>query len=87
MVATPPACVRAGNEPVRSTIDINKIRDLNGEGSYGITLPKDDLLRDGLLDVDGDLDDGRRAVVVERTGEGEWHVQLADERIQTATQG
>ncbi|WP_459808554.1 hypothetical protein [Halopiger thermotolerans] len=42
------------------------------DGSGGVTLPKDDLERDGLVNENGELKDARLAV--DRVGDGEYRI-------------
>lgn len=53
---------------------VRKLRNIDGSG--GVTLPKDDLRRDGLIDEDGEI---REAFVeVDRTDEGEYLLRAVD---------
>lgn len=63
---------------------INKVRDLNGDGDYGVSLPNDDLREAGILDEQGNLREENRAVVVRFTGTG-WSVEPAAEHLQPAS--
>lgn len=56
---------------------LNKLRKLS-EDSAGVTLPKDDLRIEGLIDEDGDLD-GDHLVEIRHEGPGEWRLQLVEE--------
>ncbi|GAB3676892.1 hypothetical protein GCM10028856_35590 [Halopiger thermotolerans] len=49
---------------------IRKLRNMDGSG--GVTLPKDDLERDGLVNENGELKDARLAV--DRVGDGEYRI-------------
>ena len=53
---------------------IRKLRNIDGSG--GVTLPKDDLGRDGLLDEDGEIKDAHLAI--DRVGEGEYRIKTVD---------
>lgn len=58
---------------------IRKVRQL-GDSDYpsaGVTLPKDDLREDGVIDADGGVV-GEKYAKIEKTGEGEWRVVLVD---------
>lgn len=57
-------------------MEIRKLRKLD-RSTAGITVPKDDLRSEGLLDEDGDLVEGEH-VAIERVGEGEWKVSRFD---------
>ncbi|WP_323172863.1 hypothetical protein [Natrialba sp. PRR66] len=55
---------------------LNKLRQLD-QDSAGITLPKDDLRIEGLLDENGFVD-GEHHVHIRHVGEGEWQLELVD---------
>jgi hypothetical protein len=54
---------------------IQKLRDLD-RTSAGVTLPRDDLKLEGLLDADGSVAD--RPVKVERTDDRTWEIEVLD---------
>ena len=54
---------------------IQKLRDLD-RTSAGVTLPRDDLKLEGLLDADGSVVD--RPVKVERVDEAVWEIEVLD---------
>ncbi|WP_049896403.1 hypothetical protein [Natrialba chahannaoensis] len=56
---------------------LNKLRQLDRD-SIGITLPKDDVRVEGLLNEDGQLQ-GDHHVHIRYIGDGEWVVELVDE--------
>ncbi|MFC4542022.1 hypothetical protein ACFO5R_08795 [Halosolutus amylolyticus] len=56
---------------------LNKLRQLD-QNSAGITLPKDDLRIEGLLDENGKLD-GEHHVHIRHVDEGEWTLELVEE--------
>jgi len=45
--------------------------------SAGVTLPKDDLRKEGVIDESGELN-GEKYAKIERTGDGEFRVTLVD---------
>lgn len=55
---------------------LNKLRGLDN-CSYGLTIPKDDLRIEGLLDENGNLLE-EHLFEVRRTGDGKWSVELVD---------
>ncbi|WP_255193012.1 hypothetical protein [Natronobeatus ordinarius] len=55
---------------------LNKLRQLD-RNSAGITLPKDDLRIEGLLNDQGDLE-GEHHVHIRHVDEGKWSVELVD---------
>ncbi|TYL37587.1 hypothetical protein CV102_16640 [Natronococcus pandeyae] len=55
---------------------LNKLRQLD-QDSVGITLPKDDIRIEGLLDEDGTLE-GDHHVHIRHVDEGEWALELVD---------
>lgn len=55
---------------------LNKLRRLD-QNSLGITLPKDDLRVEGLLDEHGDLE-GEHHLHIRHIGDGEWTVELVE---------
>ncbi|ADD03882.1 uncharacterized protein Nmag_0290 [Natrialba magadii ATCC 43099] len=57
---------------------LNKLRQLD-QNSLGVTLPKDDLRIDGLLNESGELR-GEHYVHIRHIEEGEWKIELLDER-------
>jgi len=54
---------------------IQKLRELD-RTSAGVTLPRDDLKLEGLIDADGSVED--RAVHVERTDDRTWEITVLD---------
>jgi hypothetical protein len=58
-----------------SHMAIQKLRDLD-RTSAGVTLPRDDLKLEGLLDADGSVED--RPVKVERTDDATWEIEVLD---------
>ncbi|AHG00325.1 hypothetical protein HALLA_17490 [Halostagnicola larsenii XH-48] len=56
---------------------LNKLRELD-DYSYGVTVPKDDLRIDGILDENGDLE-GDHHFHVQRTGKGKWSLEVVDD--------
>jgi hypothetical protein len=60
---------------------LNKLRQLD-QNSAGVTLPKDDLRLEGLLDENGEID-GEHHVHIRHVDEGEWVLELV-EVIETA---
>ncbi|WP_226004104.1 hypothetical protein [Natrinema salinisoli] len=56
---------------------LNKIRQLDRD-SVGITLPKDDMRVEGLLDENGELE-GDHHIHIRHVGEGEWTLELVEE--------
>jgi len=54
---------------------IQKLRDLD-RTSAGVTLPRDDLKLEGLIDADGSVAD--RPVKVERTDDRTWEIEVLD---------
>jgi len=58
---------------------IRKVRKM-GDSEYpsaGVTLPKDDLREEGIIDESGDLN-GEKYAKIERTGDGEFRLTLVD---------
>ncbi|AFZ71429.1 hypothetical protein [Natronobacterium gregoryi] len=55
---------------------LNKIRQLD-RNSYGITLPKDDLRVEGLLDENGELKNEHH-VHIRHDGDGEWTLERVE---------
>ena len=55
---------------------IHELRKLD-RTSAGVTLPRDDLRLEGLIDEDGEIDDEQQ-LVVEREGPGKWVVETVD---------
>ncbi|WP_265109619.1 hypothetical protein [Halosolutus halophilus] len=53
---------------------LNKLRQLD-QDSIGITLPKDDVRIEGLLDENDDLE-GEHYVHIRHVDEGEWTLEL-----------
>jgi hypothetical protein len=47
------------------------------DGLAGVTLPKDDLRKEGVIDEPGELN-GEKYAKIERTGDGEFRVTLVD---------
>ncbi|ELY86753.1 hypothetical protein [Natrinema altunense] len=56
---------------------LNKLRMLD-QNSAGVTLPKDDLRVEGLLDADGEID-GEHHVHIRHVDDGEWTLELVEE--------
>ncbi|NGM69425.1 hypothetical protein G6M89_10460 [Natronolimnobius sp. AArcel1] len=56
---------------------LNKLRQLD-QHSLGVTLPKDDLRLEGLLDENGELRDEHH-VHVRHTDTGEWQLELVED--------
>ncbi|WP_247003681.1 hypothetical protein [Halosolutus gelatinilyticus] len=56
---------------------LNKIRRLD-KNSFGITLPKDDLRVEGLLDENGELKEEHH-VHIRHVGDGEWTLERIEE--------
>lgn len=57
---------------------LNQLRKLDSSGTIGVTIPKDDLRLDGLLDEDGELADEHH-VHVDRQDSGEWELTLVED--------
>ena len=57
---------------------LNKLRKLD-EDCAGVTLPKDDLRLDGLLDEDGELIEDEQWLHVDRQDEGEWTIEVVED--------
>ncbi len=55
---------------------IRKLQEIGG-GSTGVTIPKDDLVLEDVLDEDGQLD-GDHHAYVNYEGEGMWTLKLLD---------
>ncbi|WP_440766784.1 hypothetical protein [Natronorubrum sp. DTA7] len=55
---------------------LNKIRQLDKD-SVGITLPKDDMRVEGLIDENGELE-GDHHVHIRYVSDGEWKVELVE---------
>ena len=55
---------------------LNKLRQLD-QNSAGITLPKDDLRLEGLLDEQGNVA-GENYLHVRHVGDGEWTLELVE---------
>ncbi|WP_436347695.1 hypothetical protein [Natronorubrum sp. FCH18a] len=55
---------------------LNKIRQLDND-SVGITLPKDDMRVEGLIDKNGELE-GDHHIHIRHVGEGEWTLELME---------
>ncbi|MFC6716269.1 hypothetical protein ACFQGT_07810 [Natrialbaceae archaeon GCM10025810] len=56
---------------------LNKLRQLDAD-SIGITLPKDDMRVEGLLDENGKLE-GDHHVHIRHVDDGEWKLELVSE--------
>ncbi|AGN02821.1 hypothetical protein L593_14410 [Salinarchaeum sp. Harcht-Bsk1] len=56
---------------------LNKLRQLDSD-TIGVTIPKDDLRLDGLLDDAGDLE-GEHHVHIDRQDSGEWELTLVED--------
>jgi len=55
-----------------------KLRKLD-ETTVGLTVPKDDLREEGLVDMEGNLLFDEQYVSLKRTDDGEWEFKLLDE--------
>ena len=55
---------------------LNKLRQLD-QDSVGITIPKDDVRVEGLLDENGQLQ-GDHHVHIRHVGDGKWSVELVE---------
>ncbi|AXR82354.1 hypothetical protein [Natrarchaeobaculum sulfurireducens] len=55
---------------------LNKLRQLD-RNTYGVTIPKDDLRLEGLLDENGDLVDEQH-LHIQRTDDGEWTLERVE---------
>ncbi|SEQ03581.1 hypothetical protein [Natrinema salaciae] len=55
---------------------LNKLRQLD-QNSAGVTLPKDDLRLEGLLNEDGEID-GEHHVHIRHIDDGQWRLELVD---------
>ncbi|TYT61805.1 hypothetical protein [Natrialba swarupiae] len=55
---------------------LNKLRQLDPD-SVGVTLPKDDVRFEGLLDENGKLE-GEHHVHIRYVGDGEWALELVE---------
>lgn len=53
---------------------LNKLRDFDS-GSAGVTIPRDDLRLDGLIDDDGELE-GENVVHIRRDGPREYRMTI-----------
>lgn len=51
------------------------------ETSAGVTLPKDDLRLEGLVDENGELLVDEQNVLVRYEGDGEWSIELLDGEV------
>ncbi|MDS0475277.1 hypothetical protein [Natrinema sp. 1APR25-10V2] len=56
---------------------LNKLRKLD-QNSAGVTLPKDDLRLEGLLDEDGEID-GEHHIHIRHVDDGQWSLELVEE--------
>jgi len=56
---------------------LNKLRQLDRD-SVGVTLPKDDMRIEGLLDEDGEID-GNYHMHIRHVDDGEWSLKLVEE--------
>ncbi|SEQ96830.1 hypothetical protein [Natrinema salaciae] len=56
---------------------LNKLQQLD-QNSAGVTLPKDDLRLEGLLDENGEID-GEHHVHIRHVDDGEWTLELVGE--------
>jgi hypothetical protein len=56
---------------------VNKLRQLDSN-SAGVTIPKDDLRLEGLIDDEGNLD-GEHHAHIRREGDREWIITLVDD--------
>jgi len=56
---------------------LNKLRQLDSD-TIGVTIPKDDLRLDGLLDDSGDLE-GEHHIHIDRQDSGEWELTLVED--------
>ncbi|SDK70818.1 hypothetical protein [Natronorubrum texcoconense] len=55
---------------------LNKLRQLDGN-SAGVTMPKDDLRLEGLIDENGELADEHH-VHIQRVNDGQWTLELVE---------
>lgn len=55
---------------------LNKLRQLD-QHTAGVTIPKDDLLLEGLLDEDGQIRD-EQYLHIRHEGDGQWTVELVE---------
>ena len=55
---------------------LNKLRQLD-ENSAGVTMPKDDLRLEGLIDENGQLKEDHH-VHIRHVGDGEWTLELVE---------
>lgn len=55
---------------------LNKLRQLD-RNTYGVTIPKDDLRLEGLLDENGELVDEQH-LHIQRTDDGEWTLERVE---------
>ncbi|WP_254762964.1 hypothetical protein [Natrinema marinum] len=55
---------------------LNKLRKLD-QNSAGVTLPKDDLRIEGLLDEDGEID-GEHHIHIRHVDDGQWSLELVE---------
>ncbi|ARS91409.1 hypothetical protein [Natrarchaeobaculum aegyptiacum] len=58
-------------------MDVNKLRRLDRH-TFGVTLPKDDLRSEGLIDENGELVDDQH-FYVQRTDDGEWTIKRIEQ--------
>ena len=56
---------------------LNKLRQLDRD-SVGITLPKDDIRVEGLLDENGQLE-GEHHIHIRHVDDGQWSLELVEE--------
>ena len=56
---------------------VNKLRQLDSN-SAGVTIPKDGLRLDGLIDEDGEID-GEQHAHIRREGPGKWTVEVVED--------
>ena len=55
---------------------LNKLRQLD-RNTFGVTIPKDDLRLEGLLDENGNLVDEQH-LHIQRTDDGEWTLERVE---------
>ena len=56
---------------------VNKLRQLDSN-SAGVTIPKDDLRLDGLINENGEID-GEQHAHIRREGPGKWTVEVVED--------
>jgi len=60
---------------------LNKLRQIDRD-SVGITMPKDDMRIEGLLDENGEVD-GEYHMHIRHIDDGQWSLELIDRGIDT----